>query len=250
MPYEKITQQMRERARLAKEAKSAKIALDLYNAGIIPTVAQRSVSGDAIKEALERYLTALKEEAAKDSTGYRGKYTDVVNRAKMRIARGQALDIVDLACRASVYPDVTVYANNASIEKLGGKTRIQVEIKTGKGCIAAGRDMSEAYETLANACERDSWIVWYYDIGDFDIFKPDAWEDFDYLPYIFLPMGKLWELLEGYNGTIDTWLREPNPTTINFQNVSQKKLRFLDDLAAEYSYNWPIFRDTGKLVQA
>ena len=101
------------------------------------------------------------------------------------------------------------------------------------------------YETLASACEHERWIVWYYDIGDFDIFKPNAWEDFDYLPHLFMPVGQLWELLETYNGTIDTWLREPNPTTINFQNLSQKKIRFLDDLAAEYSYHCQLKSDYG-----
>lgn len=244
--YEKITQSMKERAKVAREHKRAIIAESLYNEGIIPAKNQRTISGDDLLNAFRIYVKkCLYAEMLKKSTGYKGKYADVFNRVQKAINRELQMDIVDFACRDATLPDITVYADEKTAEKLG-KASVQVEIKTNGGVLATGKELAECYEVLARACENGKWFVWYFDIDNFDPFAENAEEEFDYLPHLFMPIDELLEKLTEYKGDIDTWLREPTNTTVNFQNLSPKKRKFLYSLTAD-SYDWPTFRDYGKL---
>lgn len=239
---------MRKRAKLAREGKRAVIAESLYNEGIIPSKNQRTLSGEDLMNAFRVYVKkCLYTEAQKRSTGYKGKYADVYNRVQKAYSHNSSMDIVDFACRDATLPDITTYADEEGANMLK-KRSIQVEIKTHAGVLATGKELAECYEVLARACDAGKWIVWYFDMESFNPFAENAEEDFDYLPHLFMPVGELLEKLTSYNGEVDTWLREPTDTTVNFQNLSPKKRKFLHSLTAE-SYDWPAFRDYGRLMK-
>lgn len=233
----------RMKAAKHEESKAEKIARDLVDAGILDDPAQRSVSAEyKIRQILHEYQKALNEEKQKGSTGYKGKFADVVNRVLMALNNGRAVPLHWFACRTAGKVDIYVTASD-------GK-RYAIEIKTGAGELARAETIELAYNGLADACDAKKLIVWYPFIDEFDVLAEDALDEFDSMFHIFLPIDELMAQLEKYNGNIDTWLREPNENTVNFQNLkSEKKRKFLRQLASEYSYDWPTFRDFGKLVK-
>lgn len=236
---------LREKARAEKENRAAKIAVDLYEHGIIKHTSQRQISGDAIRMAWENYVSGeLSRQAEKGSTGTFGKAADSFNRCKKAEARGLALDIVDIACRPAGQPDITIQCDDDAAGMLE-KSRIVVELKSGGGCVANGISIDECWQVLADACEAGKWLVWYFDPS------MRGWEKFDENPCIFLPMDELVYRLEEFKGDMLTWFKVNGETCINFQSVinSGKKLSWLYHIYDQHSYDWPTFRDTGKLVK-
>lgn len=226
------------------EAKKAeKIARKLVNEGILESPAQRSITSEAkIRRIVRQYQKELEAEKLKKSTGYKGKFADVANRVLMAMNNGRAVPLHWFACRTAGKVDIYVTGED-------GK-RYAVEVKTGAGELARAETLEQAYEGLADACDAEKLIVWYPFIDEFDALAEDALDEFDSMFHIFLPIGELMERLKEYNGDIDTWLREPNKNTVNFQNLrSETKRKFLRKLAFQHSYDWPTFRDYGKVVK-
>lgn len=241
-----ITQAMREKAKNARIVKRATIAESLYNEGIIASRSQMTLyAEEKIRHAFLLYVAkCLQAEKDKKSTGTTGKFLDVANRVLKALNRAQGISIEEFACRSAVLPDIVAIADES--EKIAGKSSVHVELKSGAGELARAEDIGACYELIADACENGKFIVWYFDVEGFDIFNPEALENVDYLPHIFLPLGELLERLASYKGGIETWLREPNANSVNFQTLSEKKKKFLRELALE-SYDWPTCRDYGKL---
>lgn len=254
-----MTKKLRAKAREERENRAAKIALDLYENGIIANTSQRSISGEKLRMAWENYVWGelARQAAGKDgkrgSTGTTGKGYDSGDRLHMADARGWSVDIVDIACRPAGQPDITVQCDEKAAEQLG-KSRITVEGKTGGGCIANGASLDECWNVIADACEAGKWIAWRFDVGEVDLMKPDAWETMDETPCIFLPIDELCHYLEEYKGgdNLETWFKVNGETAINFQSVenSGKKKSWLYMIYTQYSYDWPTFRDWGRLVKA
>lgn len=245
------SQYFKDRANKERANKERKIAEGLFSAGIIESPMQKSISSEsAIYRAVAEYQRQLQVEKDKDSTGTVGKFCDVADRVLMNLHRDHAIPVSWFACRGAGQADITVYIDDEKTADAIGKTRVNVEGKTGAGVLAAGADIAECYDLLSDACDAGKWFLWRYDVTNFDPLATDALDEIDYLPHIFLPTDELFAKLESYNGTIDTWLREPNATTVNFQSLktSAKKRKFLQELAMD-SYDWPTFRDYGKLVK-
>lgn len=240
-----MAKKLKEIAKQEKENRAAIIAVDLYKKGIIKHTSQRQISGETIRKAWENYVGGeLMRQAVKGSTGTFGKAADSFNRCRKAWARGLALDIVDIACRPAGQPDITVQCDENAAEMLE-KSRIVVELKSGGGCIANGVSIDECWQVLADACEAGKWLAWYFDPS------MQGWEKFDELPCIFLPMDELTYRLEEFKGDMMTWFKVNGDTAINFQTVSnsEKKKSWLYHIYDQYSYDWPTFRDTGKLVK-
>ena len=65
-----------------KENRASLLAQSMLDYGVIGSIAQRTISGNAIRTAYEWYLsTTLTEQDAKGSTGSKGKALDMGNRA-------------------------------------------------------------------------------------------------------------------------------------------------------------------------
>lgn len=242
---------IKQLAREQRENRATKIAEKLYNDGIIDKLSQRSISGECLPLAWKHYVTtALKEQAEKNSTGTVGKAFDSFDRLMKAYNRESSIDIVDIACRPAGLPDITVQADDTAVTILG-KTRIQVEGKTGGGCLVTGSSVDECWTVLAEKCEVKKWIAWRFDVRNVDVFARDAWYTLDDIPCIFLPLDELVTYLADYNGKLETWFKLNGETAINFQTVtsSQKKLNWLYKIYSEHSYDWPVFRDYGKLVK-
>ena len=251
-----MTQELRAKAREERENRAAKIALDLYENGIIANTSQRSISGEKLRMAWENYVwgelarQAEGKDGKRGSTGTKGKAFDSGDRLKMADARGWSVDIVDIACRPAGQPDITVQCDEKAAEQLG-KSRITVEGKTGGGCIANGASVDECWNVIANACEAEKWIAWRFDVKEVDVMKADAWDEFDESPCIFLPINQLCCYLKQFKGNLETWFKVNGETAINFQTVegSDKKKSWLYKIYNECSYDWPTFRDWGRLVR-
>lgn len=251
-----MAKKFRNKAREEKENRAAKIAVDLYNNGIISNTAQRSISGETIRKAWENYCKgelarqAEGKDGKRGSTGTFGKAADSFNRCKKAYNRELSLDIVDIACRPAGLVDITIQCDEKARETLE-KSRVTCELKSGGGCVASGASIDECWQVIADACDAGKWIVWYFDYRGFDVMAADAWDKFDELPCIFLPMDTLAYHLEEFKGNVETWFKVNGETTINFQTVltSEKKTSWLYHIYDEYSFDWPTFRDWGKLVK-
>lgn len=240
-----MAKKLREKAKAEKENRAAKIALDLYERGVISHTSQRQISGDALRAAWENYVNGeLSRQAVKGSTGTFGKAADSFNRCRKAWARKLPLEITDVACRPAGQPDITIQCDEEAAEMLE-KSRITVELKSGGGVIANGISIDECWQVIADACEAGKWIAWYIDPTLM------GWERFDENPCIFLPMDELIYHLEAFKGDITTWFKVNGETMINFQTISnsEKKRSWLYHIYDRYSYDWPTFRDTGKLVK-
>lgn len=238
---------MAEWERQAKENAVKGISEKLIAAGLIKA-GQQEVSPAKIRDAFKAaYLPELMAQEQKASTGGAGKFADVANRCLMREARELPIPIADLRCRGCSLKDISVYIDSKdyqTVERLN-RSRVSVEVKTGAGCLAQGVDLPESWQALINAVESDRYIVWYpfsiegWQGGDIDVI--------DNAPYFFGTYEQLFDLLEGYNGSIDTWLKTCG-SAVNFQNVttSGKKMAFLEEVC-EHGFNWPLFRDWGRI---
>lgn len=234
-----------------KENRASLLAQSMLDYGVISSIAQRTISGGSIRTAYEWYLsTTLTEQDAKGSTGSKGKALDMGNRALYNFHRERPMHIADCACRPAGTPDIVITLADETAEKLE-KSRVNVEVKSGGGCVASGATRDECLQVMAYACEAEKWLVWYFDVDSFHINAADAWHAIDRLPAIFLPVDHLLHYLEEYNGKLDTWFKFNGETLYNFQNPtsSAKKLDFLYDLYEKYSFDWPTFRDEGRLVK-
>lgn len=238
---------LREWEAQARERATVGISEKLVAAGIIKA-GQKEVGPEKIRDAFAAAcMPELLRQEEKASTGGAGKFVDVANRALMKEARELPMPIVDLRCRGCSLKDINVYIDSKdyqTVERLK-RSRVSVEIKTGAGCLAQGVDLPESWQALINAVETDRFIVWYpfsvngWEAGDIDIT--------DNAPYFFGTYSQLFDLLEGYNGSIDTWVKTCG-CAVNFQNVttSGKKMAFLESVC-EHGFNWPLFRDWGRI---
>ena len=119
-----MTKKLRAKAREERENRAAKIALDLYENGIIANTSQRSISGEKLRMAWENYVwgelarQAVGKDGKRGSTGTTGKGYDSGDRLHMADARGWSVDIVDIACRPAGQPDITVQCDEKAAELL------------------------------------------------------------------------------------------------------------------------------------
>ena len=238
---------MAEWEKQAKENAVKGISEKLIAAGLIKA-GQKEIAPEKIRDAFAvAYLPELMAQDAKNSTGGAGKFADVANRALMREARELPMPIADLRCRGCSLKDITVYIDSKDYQTVDrlNRSRVSVEIKTGAGCLAQGADLPESWQALINAVETGRFIVWYpfsiddWRAGDIDII--------DNAPYFFGTYSQLFDLLEGYNGDISTWLKTCG-CAVNFQNLSTsgKKMAFIEGVC-EHGFNWPLFRDWGRI---
>lgn len=232
----------------ARARASIEIMNTLVEAGIIQP-GQQEVGPEKIKSAFKAtYLPELLRQEQKSSTGGAGKFADVANRCLMRIAREQAMPIADLRCRTASCPDIFVYPDSEDLTSrniVNSRSRVAVEMKTGAGQLAIASELAESWFILSRAIETGKMIVWYP-------FGIQGWQDgeleiVDDMPYFFGTYDQLFSLLEGYNGSIGTWLKVCG-SCVNFQNVtsSGKKMAFLEELC-QSGWDWPMFRDWGRI---
>ena len=242
----------KQKANENKENRASVVAVDLYRAGIIKDTTIRTLANrDSIKKAVIHYvMRELASQKEKGSTATIGKTADSWNRAKKAIARGLSVDLVDIPCRPAGQYDIMVGCDDEAAEMLG-KSSTAVEIKTGGGTLINGATRDECWDILAEACKAQKWVAWYFDVRGFDPFAEKAWDKFDELPCIFLNADELLYRLKEYGKDVETWFKFNGDTALNFQTVinSEKKTTFLYHILDDYSYDWPTFRDTGRLVK-
>jgi hypothetical protein len=254
-----MAQELRAKAKDERENRAAKIALALYENGIIDHTSQRSISGEKLRLAWEDYAwgelarQAQGKDGKRGSTGTGGKGCDSYDRLHMAYMREYSVDIVDIACRPAGLPDITVQCDEKAAAKLG-KSRIQVEGKTNAGCLVTGETLDECWSIIADACERGKWIAWRFAFKPETVLQADAWDTIDDSPCIFLPINDLCCYLKQYKGekgNLETWFKVNGETAINFQTTegSEKKKSWLYKIYNECSYDWPTFRDWGKLIK-
>lgn len=251
-----MAEEFKENSKNWREIRAAAMAGELYEKGILASPSQRTISGEALKDAFTWYglkkaeSSTPKEGKAKGNTGWIGQMLDSGNRMHMQYARKLPMDIADICCRPAGTIDITVQCN-AQAATLIEKSRQVVEIKSGGGTLVIAPSRDECYNVLADACEKLKWIAWYFVVDAFNPAAPDAWYTMDRLPMLFLPIDHLMYYLKQYNGSVDTWLKFNGETNLNWQtvNTSAKKLDFLYDLYENESYDWVKFRDTGALVK-
>ena len=238
---------MKEWEKESREKAAASIAERLIAAGIIKP-GQKEIPPHKIRDAFEQaYMPELLQQEGKGSTGGAGKFADVATRCLMREARNLYIPIVDLRCRPCTKADINIYTDiddSRTVEEIPCH-RVTVEIKTGAGCLSMAGELSESWRVLIDALEGEKWLVWYP-------FSIPGWqngniETVDDTPYFFGRYKELFRLLESYNGDVGTWLKVCG-NAINFQNVtsSGKKMAFLEGVC-ECGYNWPLFRDWGRI---
>ena len=232
----------------ARTRASVEIMHTLVEAGVIQ-LGQQEVGPEKIESAFKAaYLPELLRQEQKSSTGGAGKFADVANRCLMRIAREQAMPIADLRCRPASCPDIYVYPDGEDLTShniVNGRSRVAVEMKTGAGQLAIASELAESWFILSRAIETGKMIVWYP-------FGIQGWqggelEVVDDMPYFFGTYDQLFDKLAGYNGDIKTWLKVCG-NCVNFQNVtsSGKKMAFLEELC-QSGWDWPLFRDWGRI---
>ncbi len=182
---------------------------------------------EAKLEALAWYREQMMEEAEKGSTGWRGKWFEVKTRIDWSIARGTRYAVNDVKCRPSGLADMRVKVDGANLA---------VEVKTGTGALAYGADFNECIANLNKLVKQNPLMVWLWDEED----EP-----------MVMRVRDLLEALEGYNGSIDTWLafdngakRKDGQHSIRFQNYqSKKKMTHLATVAFD-SYDWQTILET------
>lgn len=209
---------------------------------------QKEIAPAKIRAAFKAaYLPELLAQESKASTGGAGKFADVANRALMNEARERPMSIADLHCRTSSQKDIFVSLDTSDTKTAQlGKSRAAVEVKTGAGVLAQGVDEADSWRILAEAVRDDKLIVWYpLGVPDWQDGELDAVDD---MPYFFGTYSQLFGMLEGYGKGLQTWLKVCG-TAVNFQNVtsSGKKVAFLEEATETAGYDWPMFRDWGRL---
>lgn len=231
----------------ARERAVKGITEKLVSAGIIQQ-GQKEIAPSKIRAAFKAaYMPELLAQETKGSTGGAGKFADVATRCLMREARELPMPVYDLRCRPCSVADLFVYTDrmDAKTASLFPSMRVMEEVKTGAGCLAQAGEIAESWGALIAAIEGNKTIVWYpFSIPNWQDGELEAVDD---APYFFGTYAQLFDLLEGYNGKIDTWLKVCG-TAVNFQNVmsSGKKLAFLEEVCQQ-GWDWPMFRDWGRI---
>lgn len=202
-----------------------------------------------LQKALKKViLPELIRQDGLKSTGSAGKYNDIAQRMLYHINRDTSMEIVDLRCRPLSMSDITVIIDTAdkrTAEAMDGKTRVGVEQKTGAGALAQTEDELISWKMLARACDEGKLICWFpFSIPDW---QEGNLETLDDVPYFFGTYDMLFSTLYQYKEDIKTWLKVCG-NAVNFQNVatSGKKIAFLEE-ACEGGWDWPLFRDWGRI---
>lgn len=238
---------LREWEAQARERATVGISEKLMAAGIIKA-GQKEVGPEKIRDAFAAAcMPELLRQEEKASTGGGGKFADIANRCLMREARELAMPIYDLRCRGVSQPDITVFvdSNDEKTVEFFGRTRSTAELKTGAGCLAGAGELAASWYALIRAIETNKLIIWYpYGIQGWQNGNIDC---IDEMPYFFGTYRKLFNLLSEYNGGIGTWLKACGEN-VNFQNVttSGKKMAYLETVC-ENGFDWPMFRDWGRI---
>ena len=240
-------QTLKAREQEARENAVAGITEKLLAAGLIKP-GQKEIGPEKIESAFRAaYMPELLAQEEKNSTGGAGKFTDTGNRCLMRIARWLSMPIYDLRCRPCSVADMFVYTDRQDAQTVSvfPSIRVAEEVKTGAGCLAYAGELAESWGALINAIETERTIVWYP-------FSVHGWQDgdlnrIDAAPHFFGTYRQLFDILETYNGSIDTWLKVCGQG-VNFQNISTsgKKSAFLESVC-EQGWDWPTFRDWGRI---
>lgn len=182
------------------------------------------------------------------STGGAGKYNDIAQRMLYHINRDTCMEIIDLRCRPLSMADITVVIDTTdkrTAEAMDGKARVGVEQKTGAGALAQTEDELISWKMLERACDEGRLICWFpFSIPNWQEGNLDTLDD---VPYFFGTYDMLFSTLYQYREDIRTWLKVCG-NAVNFQNVttSGKKIAFLEE-ACEGGWNWPLFRDWGRI---
>lgn len=238
---------LREWEAQARERATVGISEKLVTAGIIKA-GQKEIAPEKIRDAFAAAcMPELLRQEEKASTGGGGKFADIANRCLMREARELAMPIYDLRCRGVSQPDITVFAdtNDEKTVEFFGRTRTTAELKTGAGCLAGAGELAASWYALIRAIETNRLIIWYpYGINGWQEGNIDT---IDETPYFFGTYRGLFNLLSQYNGGIGTWLKACGEN-VNFQNVrtSGKKMAYLETVC-EQGFDWPMFRDWGRI---
>lgn len=210
---------------------------------------QQELAPSKLEQALQAVvLPELIRQDGLKSTGSAGKYNDIAQRMVYHIDRDTPMRIVDLRCRPLSMADITVPVDEKDSKTavlLGGKARIAVEQKTGAGALAQTEDELVSWRLLAKACDEGKFICWFpFSIPNWQSGKL---EDLDSIPYFFGTYEMLFAALYEYREDIRTWLKVCG-TAVNFQNItsSGKKMAFLEGVC-ENGWNWPMFRDWGRI---
>lgn len=205
----------------------------LLNKGLIAAINQTCLyTTEAKREALAWYREQMEAEAAKGSTGWRGKWFEVKTRIDWSIARNTRYCINDVKCRPSGLADMRAKIDGANVA---------VEVKTGTGALVYGADEAECVANLRKLWEQNPLMVW-------------VWDDED-APMV-MRVRDLLEGLEAYKGDIMTWLvfdngakRKDGQHSIRFQNYqSRKKLNHLAAMAFN-SYDWQTILETASFEE-
>lgn len=196
---------------------------ELFAAGLIKTTEQKTITTEAAKLfALEWYKRNLKEA----DKGYYGKVFEVNARVMWSIYHNTTMSLLDFKARPAGVADMRITLN--------GK-RYEIELKTGTGNLAQGASPAEALEKLGKLANSNKLIVW-----DFNK---------DGCPIAF-PARDFFQMLEDYNGNVETWFtlnRDTNGTWgVKLQPVSKKKAAYLDEMSGN-GYDWETALMTGEL---
>lgn len=238
---------LREWEAQARERATVGISEKLIAAGLIKA-GQKEIAPEKIRDAFAAAcMPELLRQEEKASTGGGGKFADIGNRCLMREARGLAMPIYDLRCRGVSQPDITIFidGNDEKTVEFFGRTRSTAELKTGAGCLAGAGELAASWYALIRAIETNKLIIWYpYGINGWQEGNIDT---IDETPYFFGTYRKLFNLLSEYNGGIETWLKACGEN-VNFQNIrtSGKKMAYLETVC-EQGFDWPLFRDWGRI---
>lgn len=196
---------------------------ELFLAGLIKSVEQKTISTETAKRfALNWYRNSLKE----TDKGYYGKVFEVTARVLWSIYHNLPMDLIDFKARPAGVADMRV--------TLDGK-RYEIELKTATGNLAQGASPKEALEKLGKLANSNKLIVW-------DYLK-------DGCP-IAMEAKAFFQMLEDYNGNVETWFTLNHDTNGNWgvklQPISKKKARYLEEVSGN-GYDWETVLMTGEL---
>lgn len=195
----------------------------LFAAGLIKKLDQATLTTEAAKLfALNWYKESLKE----TDKGYYGKVFEVTTRVMWSIYHNRPMYVIDFKARPAKVADMRI--------TLGGK-RYEIELKTGGGNLAQGASPAETLQKLGRLANSSKLIVWDY--------RKDGCP-------IAMQARDFFQMLEDYNGNIETWFVLTRDTNgcwcVKLQTVSKKKAAYLDE-ASGNGYDWETVLMTGEL---
>ena len=201
----------------------AELRNELFLAGLIRNMEQKTISTEAaLRFALEWYKKNLRE----TDKGYYGKVFEVEARVMWAIYHHREMPLLDFKARPAGVADMRI--------TLGGK-RYEIELKTGTGNLAQGATPAEALEKLGKLASGSKLIVWDY--------RKDGCP-------IAMPARDFFQMLEDYNGNVETWFTLNRDTNgcwgVKLQPVSKKKAEYLDGVSGE-GYDWESTLQEGEL---